>query len=214
MTALEAIPRVELTPDDDEFNAAILLNLQRSGRLTVAGLQLDDPDIPFETLEAIGRMLGQLRDMTAFALGDLVLFTEATHAELVGQLAEATGRSPDTLQNYVRVSTRVPFGRRVMGLDGLTWSHHEAVATLDPPDQDRLLARAQDQRWNVMELREAKRELLGQADDDPPFNEDVERIPIAAAARAVVAKGKRVQGGYLVGVRAFEQLRDAIDDER
>lgn len=45
--------------------------------------------------------------------------------------------------------------------DNLTWTHHYEVAPLEPAEQDRLLALAEEKGWSVRELRKATREPAG-----------------------------------------------------
>jgi len=52
------------------------------------------------------------------------------------------------------VAQRVPRSRR---RKGLSWSHHRAVAALDPPEQKEWLKRAVDDSLSHHQLREALR---------------------------------------------------------
>jgi len=56
------------------------------------------------------------------------------------------------------VASRITPVRR---LATLSWSHHEAVAGLEPDQQDGLLAQAEVEGWTVREIRGAARELIG-----------------------------------------------------
>ena len=61
---------------------------------------------------------------------------------MYAQAIEDTGLSYESLRNIVSVCTRVELSRR---RDNLTFSHHEAVARLSPPEQSRWLDKAAEQ---------------------------------------------------------------------
>jgi len=67
----------------------------------------------------------------------------------------------ETVKVYAWVVKQFPPVRRLTELD---FSHHLEVASLEPADQDILLARAQEERWSSRELREAVREYKRQAE--------------------------------------------------
>ena len=133
--------------------------------------------LPFETWQEIGFLLGTARDWTAFALGDWLCFGESVYGELAAQGVEATGRTKATLLEYVRVARQVPPSRR---RSTLSWSHHQAVAALEPRDQDNLLVRAETDRLSLEEFRalvrdDARPRRLGDF-RSRPSNEVVELV--------------------------------------
>jgi len=133
----------------------LLTRLEREGKATPTALILTD-DLDFDSYEALGRYLGALRDATAWWIGDWLIFGEFVYGEKYAQAVEATGRSKQTLKNYAWVASKVPASRRKATL---SWSHHEAIAKLDPREQRTWLGRAEKQGWSIEELRGAMREL-------------------------------------------------------
>jgi hypothetical protein len=61
------------------------------------------------------------------------------------------GLSRGTLKNYASVAKKFPASRR---RTSLTFEHHVAVAALPESEQDRLLARAEDERLTARALRD------------------------------------------------------------
>jgi len=127
----------------------LLVALEKQGKLTATRLDLSGVDLTFDQYEALGRMLGTLRDMSAWALGDWLIFGEGTYGDKYAQAAEATGRSKGTLADYLRVAMFVSPARR---REELSWSHHRQVAKLSPKEQRAWLAKAVAQRWSVEEF--------------------------------------------------------------
>ena len=122
---------------------ALLAALQADGSITPTALRLRDPDLPFETYEDIGLMLGTLRDATAWWVGDWLVFGEGAYGERAAQAALVLQREPHTLTTYARVSMYVlPSRRRV----NLSWTHHRHVASLPPDAQTVWLKAAEAQR--------------------------------------------------------------------
>jgi hypothetical protein len=58
------------------------------------------------------------------------------------------------MREYLRVSEKVP---RSIRREKLSWSHHRAVAALEPPEQKQWLRRAEDERLSHHQLRDALR---------------------------------------------------------
>jgi hypothetical protein len=127
----------------------LIARLAAKGQLTPTALTLLD-ELDFEEWEEIGARLGQLRDMTAWAFGDWLLFGEAVYGELAAQGIEATGRSKITLLEYVRVARQVPPSRR---RPQLSFTHHQLVASKTPAEQIEWLDRAEANHWSVEEFR-------------------------------------------------------------
>jgi hypothetical protein len=126
----------------------------RGARWTATSLELPN-DLAFSDYEHVGWVLGRLRDMTAWALGDWIEYGDAVYGQRYAQAVEATGRAKGTLMNYASVARRVPRSKRRAEL---SWSHHEAVAARNPVEQARWLNRAVTERLSVEELRGLVRE--------------------------------------------------------
>jgi hypothetical protein len=86
-----------------------------------------------------------------WAIGDWLLAGEMIFPDEAAQLSEALRLSPAQRLQYIRVAQDVPLDRR---LQGLTWSHHRAVAPLAEKDQRYWLQQALDNQWSKQELEE------------------------------------------------------------
>lgn len=154
--------------DDEAWRLA--LELSRNGALRPTGLYLSDPDLDYDTFEALGFMLGRMHQSLRFAIGDWLLFGEERFPALVSQAAEALGLSEEGMQEYLRVSLKVP---RSIRHKALSWSHHRAVASLEYPEQRAWLRRAEDEQLSHHALRDALRSGAGPASHLPPPAPDV-----------------------------------------
>jgi hypothetical protein len=131
-------------------HAELVLELEAAGALTPLGLNLGGREMTPDELASLGQFFGEVRDMTSWGLGDLILVMEERFPEEVAQLVESSGRSPATCSHHARISSRIPLERRRAGL---SWSHHREVAALEPGDQDVWLGRAEEYRWSLDEFR-------------------------------------------------------------
>jgi hypothetical protein len=115
--------------------------------LTILGTGLS-----FDELEqAVGRAL-RLGDAARWWLGDLLLFGDANFGEMYAQLLDSAAMSERQAERYRYVAEKVAPSRR---RENLSFSHHEQVAAMEPPDQERLLALAEVGQMSVASLREA-----------------------------------------------------------
>lgn len=105
----------------------------------------------------MGSELGAEARSSAFRIGDWLLYAEEyldngdDSENRYVQAQEKTGLSNGTLRNYAWVCRSISMSRR---RDTLTFGHHQAVASLDFEDQERLLAEADETGWSVVKLRE------------------------------------------------------------
>jgi hypothetical protein len=81
-------------------------------------------------------------------IGDILANCEMQFGEKYAQVIPE-GTNPSTLRTYQWVSSQVPPANRH---PGLSWSHHRAVAALDPVEQSSLLDQAEAEGWGVREL--------------------------------------------------------------
>lgn len=153
-----------MDPEAREDGWSLALELSRNGALRTTGLFLSDPNISYEQFEALGFMLGRLHQSLRFAIGDWLLLGEALFPALVYQAADGLGMSEEGMREYVRVSQAVPRSTR---RKRLSWSHHRAVAALEPPAQKTWLRRAEEERLSHHALRDALRES-GRGGSLPP----------------------------------------------
>lgn len=111
--------------------------------------------IPLRTLKygewaIIGRKLGGISRCSQWWLGDWVRYGAARWGERYIVAAKITGYDAHSLKNMAWIASRFEPSRRC---DGLTWSHHAAVAPLDLDLQDIWLDRAIAERLSVADLR-------------------------------------------------------------
>ena len=132
----------------------LLADLEREGAISTIGLHLSDPDLPFARFEALCHLLGKMHEAVRFAIGDAIMLGEQLYGEEAYQAFEALNLSEEARREYLRVSLRVPrSGRR----KDLSWSHHRAVAALEPPEQKEWLKRASSEGLSHHALRSALR---------------------------------------------------------
>lgn len=122
--------------------------------LSEVGLRIQDPDMPLERFAEICFTLGRFHEAVRFAIGDAIIQGEHLFGEACYQAIEEMGLSEDARQEYVRVAQRVPPSRRRRGL---SWSHHRAVAALDPPTQKAWLLRCTKEGLSHHQLRDELR---------------------------------------------------------
>lgn len=138
----------------------LLQQLEAAGALTPTGLTLTDPNISTDRLYAIGNLLGRMHMSVRFAIGDWLLFIEATRPMEWSQLTEVLGLSERTGKDYMRVSGRVAKSVR---RPKVAWSQHRAVAALsigphpDVKAQRMWLAKVESEKLSHHALRDALR---------------------------------------------------------
>jgi hypothetical protein len=97
----------------------------------------------------------------------------------------------------VYVASRFEISRR---RENLSWSHHEAIASLDPEEQERWLDHANQGRLSVadlrLELRAARKAASRAADPDGSEGDDVGELE------------RKSSGATLVCPRCGEQLSE------
>lgn len=88
--------------------------------------------------------------------GDALNYGEAAYGERYTAALSATGNALQTLMNYAWVASRIPPEAR---REGLSWSAHRAVASLEAEQRDRILDEAEERGWGKQEVEEAVRAL-------------------------------------------------------
>lgn len=99
---------------------------------------------------ADGQRLGAIGRGVNWWLGDWLRFGNSKFGERYVRASRITGYDVQTLMNMVYVASRFEAGRRH---ERLSWSHHAELAALEPDDQEQWLARAEDERLSVRDLR-------------------------------------------------------------
>lgn len=113
--------------------------------LTVVG------DLHFDEWMDLMQTLTRMETAFQFAIGDALIWGEARYGERYSQAMEATGLTYQALANMVWVARKVPIQNR---LDGLSWTHHRVVASVDQSDQPPLLSMALAQGLSASGLQE------------------------------------------------------------
>jgi len=207
-----------------ELALALLPDAPPGVQWTTRGLIVTDPSLPFETVEALFRAAGEIKTAMSFIIGDLLNFAEARYSDRYVQAAEATGLSYSTLTNYASVMRKVAPSRR---RESLRFSHHAEVASLEPEEQERWLAQAEERGWTTGELREALADgrAVARAVKQPAARQEVlDAVGTVDAARnldAVRETLTRVGGGLeaetaeAIGIpRAIRALDEAGETVR
>jgi hypothetical protein len=127
-------------------------------------------DLDLPTWTATGHRLGAIGRCSQWWLGDWIRYGNARFGERYSRASKITGYDTQTLMNMVYVASRFPFSRR---RETLSWSHHEAVASLEADDQERWLTLAEEKRLSVSDLRVELR-TARRAANSAPDNADMD----------------------------------------
>jgi len=209
---------VSRTSSPDEL-AAALAALERGGAITPLSLDLDDPNISFDSWVGVGEVIARIRKASSWWIGDWYIFGGISYGEDRAAAAESvTGLSAHTLATIVRTCMYVPKTRRRLDLP---FSLHTEVARLMPEEQTLWLQRAArgDGRnpWTREVLREAIKFDKGGEESSPQWqgaiqmrrSNDLERI-----AREIVSRAQPGDGQYVqVERHLIARLRAALGME-
>ena len=110
--------------------------------------------LPFESWQTLGSVLGAIRGAIQWWVGDWLNFGEDHYGEAHAQAMEATGLKFEAVSNWAWVARSVPPERRRAAL---SWSVHRTVAKLEPPEQERWLAKAEEGSWDSERLGQEMR---------------------------------------------------------
>lgn len=114
------------------------------------------PSISFERWRQVGANLQQMQRSVNWWAGDWLRFGEDRWGEAAYQaVADITGHGDEALKQAVWVSSKFPEGTRV---PSLSWSHHRAVAELEPLERQALLREAAEQQLSTRQLIERVRD--------------------------------------------------------
>jgi hypothetical protein len=120
-------------------------------------------DFSYEEFERLMGVLGLIHRVSAWYIGDSLLFGELAYKDgKYLQAAELTGLSPGALANYASVCQRVHPDRRRADL---SFSHHMEIASQPPERQREWLERAAAEGWTKDALRA---HVIAERDADKP----------------------------------------------
>jgi len=109
------------------------------------------PDIGWDEWTACWEAATGIHRRSMFYIGDCLIAGEdrfgERYAQVVGDYA------PETIRNAMWVARRIEPARRRP--ETLSFSVHQAVAALDPAEQDELLAKAEAERWRTADMKAA-----------------------------------------------------------
>jgi hypothetical protein len=116
-------------------------------------------NLPFEEWDRIGNKLAILERGIQFAVGDWLNNIEDIFGEQAAQSVDATRWSERTIAVYRWVAKNIPPKNRMMDR-GLTFKHHQILATFGVRDQKKWLTAAynEGEPWTVARLKLALRE--------------------------------------------------------
>jgi hypothetical protein len=120
----------------------------RSASITIAWVP--ERDLDLAEWSRAGQRLGTMNRCSPWWLGDWIRYGNAKFGEKYSRSAKITGYDVQTLMNMVYVASRFEISRR---RENLSWSHHEAVASLNVDDQAWWLDQAIEHRLSVADLR-------------------------------------------------------------
>lgn len=133
----------ELVPMD---NGETLPGLLREDRYILPAA------LSFERWQEIGSTLQQMHRSINWWIGDWLAYGEDNFGEDAYQAIQAvTGRGDDSINQTVWIAKSFPPHLRI---DGVSWSHHRAVADLDPVERTELLTTAAREHWSTRVLRD------------------------------------------------------------
>lgn len=157
------------TVADESERCNTTLPIRANGRgtyLDLPGVLFDDArltlpdDLTFERWERLGGFLLTLERNAQWWVADWLRFGERQYGERYSQAVQtATGYAASTLANFCYVARAIPPSRRRERLD---FSHHAAVASLPPDEQDELLDRAEREHLPVRALYDEVRTRRGE----------------------------------------------------
>lgn len=199
----------QLSMDGDAFRH--LVALADAGAVTATSLELTDPDMSYDTYEALGAYLGRINRSCSWWVGDWLAFGEGVFPDRYAQAASATGLAEQTLLNRVYVCKNIPPSRRRAAL---SFSVHSEVASLPAKEQKQWLDRAERQGMSQKELRAAMKAT--RKDERPPLLDgDPDAEGVLEVAKAILRDAVPDIDGqhHLVPNEDIARLRAAMGEE-
>jgi hypothetical protein len=99
------------------------------------GLHLKNPNISYDEMAALGRMLGRFRDDLNLAIGDWLIQVEIRFPEKFSQAVEELKMNPGLAMDYMRISRQVPQSVRIKNPRHVTHSTYRTVAAFKVVDE-------------------------------------------------------------------------------
>lgn len=210
------------------LSAAVTLAGAFGGSLTMTGLDITDPDLPYESWENLGRCIGFAGNAWQWWAGDWINIGETLFGEQAAQAMDdkasrydivrrTIGKEQQTLLNISSVCRKVARPRR---RPELSFGHHSVVAPLDPEEQSEWLRLAVEGLWSIADLRDAIREVKNPSGDPQVVggeggSERMSRCEnIEQALRVVFDTGQSTSDGHvLVPPSSWTLVASALGEE-
>lgn len=144
-----------------ETDPASLMALHNSVQITKSGLLFSRAP-SLSSWEDIGRYIISVVDSSTWWIADWLVYGEETFKDRYVEAIKKTGLNYQTLRNYAWVARRFGHSRR---REKLSFGHHSEVASLDAPEQDYWLRKAEESSWSRNELRRQVRASLRERDN-------------------------------------------------
>lgn len=125
------------------------------GQLSDVGYELPE-GLSYEEWSSEAPTLIRVAQSSMWWLGDWLRYGEHNYGEKYAQAIDATGLSLTTLKNAQWVADRIPPRERRVDVP---FSHHRAVAALDPKPRRALLRRVAEDHLSEHDTRNAVREI-------------------------------------------------------
>lgn len=206
----EGVDLAQLQLDGEAFQH--LRRLADAGAITATSLELTDPDMSYDTYEALGAYLGRMNRSCSWWVGDWLAFGEGVFPDRYAQAAAATGLAEQTLLNRVYVCKNIPPSRRRAAL---SFSVHSEVASLSAREQKMWLDRAERQGMSQKELRAAMKAT--RKDERPALTDgdDDHESQLVTVAKAIIRDARPADDGqhHLVPNEDVARLRAALGEE-
>lgn len=159
--------------------------------------------LSYEDWASEGPTLVWMAQSAPWWLGDWLRYGERRWPDVYAQAVEASGLSVQTLQNYQWVADRIPPAERVQEVP---FSHHRAVAALEPAQRSGLLERARDEHMTEGEVRGRVRQIKEGGAAPLPEAPPEPNETLAAAAPEVVRELVQAEAS-----RSWERVHRARD---
>ncbi len=175
------------------------------GSMSPVGLKLPRT-LDYEQWAQLGPRFHAIHRRLGWYVGDWINFGEQKFGEKYAQAVSETGYDSGYLANLAWICRTFEQERR---REALSFRHHQMVAGLDKPEQDRWLLLAEEKGWTSEELAERlkkKRKKGGGKDDaeeDPPQDDAAEWLRLTLKltkeadrkdVRKALARGVEVYG--------------------
>lgn len=161
----------------------------RAGKIAAGWIperELDEPQ-----WAAVGKRMGAIERASQWWIGDWLRYGFARWGEKYTLASQITSYDVPSLRNMAWLAGEFDVSRR---RDALTWSHHAAVAGLEPEEQDEWLDHAEKRRLAVADLRAEVR--LAQRGSGPPVepkDEGEPEITLCPVCGQKLPRGHRIE---------------------